>query len=109
MLAEFELGPLWEIYESVSQAATSVGMKSELFPDGIGSKTIQSAVSETAKIEATTPGMERVMAAIRVGDPSAVSPHSHDDRLLPRNQRELQQIMSKIGAGSEYSVVSAVF
>ena len=40
MFAKFGLRPLWEIYEGVSQAATSLGMTSELFPDVVGDGTM---------------------------------------------------------------------
>lgn len=111
MFAEYALAPLWEIYEGVSDAAISVGLKSELYAfDGNGTST-QGKKSENTKIEATTPGMERVISALQTGgtSPSAISPlPNNGDRPLPKTAQELQQILSQIGAGSESSIVSAV-
>ena len=121
MFAEFALAPIWEIYEGVSQAAMSVGMKSELYTD-YGSATANGSSnnqtqkkSDHVKIEATTPGMERVISALQIGStsPSIISPQSdtngnnNNDRLLPKTAEELQHILSRIGAGSESSIVSA--
>ena len=120
MFAEFALAPLWEIYEGVSQAAMSVGMKSELYTDygsatANGSSNNQTQKSDHVKIEARTPGMERVISALQIGStsPSIISPQSdkngnnNHDRLLPKTAQQLQHILSRIGAGSESSIVSA--
>mmetsp|Transcript_36287 Transcript_36287/g.65335 ORF Transcript_36287/g.65335 Transcript_36287/m.65335 type:complete len:1104 (-) Transcript_36287:229-3540(-) len=111
MFAQYALAPLWEIYEGVSEAAVAVGMKSELFEYGtVANGTNQNKKSENAKIEATTPGMERVVSALQVGStaPSIISPQPNNDRPLPKTPQELQQILSRIGAGSESSIVTAV-
>ena len=115
MFAQYALAPLWEIYEGVSQAAASVGMKSELFFAGDGNNTqatCKKSEYTTVKIEATTSGMERVIDALQMGStsPSAVSPQPNKNGVhsLPQNAAELQQVLSRIGAGSEESIVSAV-
>jgi len=113
MFAEYALAPLWEIYEGVSQAATSAGMKSELFGDGAAMGNginPNKKKPENTKIEATTPGMERVIAALQTGStaPSVISPQPNNNSHLPKTPQDLQQILSRIGAGSESSIVSAV-
>ncbi|KAL7545329.1 hypothetical protein ACHAWF_008678 [Thalassiosira exigua] len=111
MFAEYALAPIWEIYEGVSQAASSVGMKSELFADGnVGNGARSGKKTENTKIEATAPGMERVISAVQVGStsPSIISPEPNDERSLPSTAQGLQQILSRIGAGSESPIVSAV-
>ena len=107
MFAEFALAPLWEIYEGISQAASSVGMKSELFNNGM--QNIATKKTEHAKIVATTSGMERVISSIQLGSTalSVISPQSNGSS-VPKNTDELQQILSRVGAGSESSIVSAV-
>ena len=107
MFAEFALAPLWEIYEGISQAASSVGMKSELFNNGM--QNMANMKTEHVKIVATTSGMERVISSIQLGSTalSVISPQSNGSS-IPRNADELQQILSRIGAGSESSIVSAV-
>ena len=122
MFAEYALGPLWEVYEGVSRAAASAGLKSEPFAaDGasFGTTTDNDGIArnnkrktEHAKIEATTPGMERVVSALQAGStsPSIISPRpgTSDDTPPPRTAQELQAILSRVGAGSESSVASAV-
>jgi len=111
MFAEFALAPLWEIYEGVSQAAVSVGMKSELFTfDTMKNGTSQNKNSGHAKIEASTSGMERVISALQIGStaPSVISPQPNNDTPLPKTPQDLQNILSRLGAGSESSIVSAV-
>lgn len=107
MFAEYALQPIWEIYEGVSQAATSVGLKSEQFVDA---GMAQHKKKEHAKIEATTEGMERVITALHEGStsPSFISPQPGSDSPLPRTAQDLQRILSRLGAGSESSIVSAV-
>jgi len=107
MFAEFALAPLWEIYEGISQAASSVGMKSELFNNGMQNSANKK--TEHAKIVATTSGMTRVITSIQLGSTalSVISPQSNGNS-VPKNSDELQQILSRIGAGSESSIVSAV-
>jgi ribosome assembly protein 1 len=112
MFAEFALAPLWEIYEGISQAAASVGLKSELFannsplPNGCNGKK-----TENAKIQATTSGMERVLASIQIGStsPAVISPQpNNNDRPIPQSTVEMQQLISRLGASSESSIVSAI-
>ena len=107
MFAKYALEPIWEIYEGVSQAATSVGLKSEPLHDG---GMAQNKKKEHAKIEATTQGMETVISALAAGStsPLYISPLPGSDSLLPKTAQDLQRILSRIGAGSESSVVSAV-
>ena len=110
MFAKYALEPLWEIYEGVSEAAMSVGMKSDLICTSNGNTTSNPNV----KIEATSPGMERVISALQVGgtSPSIISPQENNnnsnDRAVPKTAQELQNILSRIGAGSESSIVTAV-
>ena len=115
MFAEYALGPLWEVYEGVSRAAASVGLKSKLFADealdttnGI---TYNKRMLEHTKIEATTPGMEWVVSTLQAGSatPSAILPRpgTSNAASLPRITPELQGILSWVGAGLESSVVSA--
>ena len=121
MFAEYALGPLWEVYEGVSRAAASAGLKSELFAAGgasLGTTTDGGIArnnerkTEHAKIEATTPGMERVVSALQAGStsPSVISPRpgTSGGTPPPRTAQELQAILSRVGAGSESSVASAV-
>lgn len=107
MFAKYALEPIWDIYEGVSQAATTVGLKSELFVDGGVAKNKK---KEHAKIEATTQGMERVLSALHSGstNPSFISAQPGSDSPLPKTAQDLQRILSRIGAGSESSIVSAV-
>lgn len=116
MFAEYGLGPLWEIYEGISHAAMYVGLKSELYAESYGAvgggiDRNNNKRTEHAKIMATTPGMDRVVSALLAGGtcPSIVSPRSDNtDGALPKTAQELQGILSRIGAGSESSVASAV-
>jgi len=112
MFAEYALAPLWEMYEGVSQAAASVGLKSELYADGImgNAPTQNNKKSEHVRIEATTPGMERLIDALQVGStsPSVISPQPNNGMAMPKSAQELQQILSRIGAGHEASIISAV-
>ncbi|KAL3826740.1 hypothetical protein ACHAXA_009349 [Cyclostephanos tholiformis] len=113
MFAEYGLGPLWDIYEGISQAASSVGLKSELYADaaGGGIDRNNNKRTEHAKIMATTPGMDRVVSALQAGGtcPFIVSPRpGNTDGSLPKTAQELQLILTRIGAGSESSIVSAV-
>jgi len=114
MFAKYALEPLWEIYEGVSEAAMSVGLKSDLV-DGYNMSnngTSPTKKTENVKIEATSPGMERVISALQVGgtSPSIIQPdiNSSNDRAVPKTAQELQNILSRIGAGSESSIVTAV-
>ena len=109
MFAEFALAPVWEIYEGVSEAAASVGMKSELNSYGDGTTT-NNKKANNAKVEATTPGMERIISALQTGStsPSIISSQPNNDRPLPKTAQDLQRILSRNGAGSESSIVSAV-
>ncbi|KAK1741717.1 elongation factor 2 family protein [Skeletonema marinoi] len=106
MFAEYALAPLWEIYEGVSQAAASVGLKTQ--NGNTGKKT------ENAKILASTSGMDRVLAAIQIGStsPGVISPQpnnsNHDDRPIPQTTDDMQRLISRLGASSESSIVSAV-
>jgi len=127
MFAEFALKPLWEIYEGVSEATVSVGLKSELFTDGIhvpvvnGSNNYNSNAnnstnnssnkkSANAKIKATTPGMERVISSLQTGStsPFIISNNTNNERKVPSTIDEMQQLLSRTGASYESSIVSAV-
>ncbi|KAL7497726.1 hypothetical protein ACHAWT_009323 [Skeletonema menzelii] len=114
MFAEYALAPLWEIYEGVSQAAASVGLKSELFAYNSAQNENTGKKTETGKILANTSGMDRVLAAIQIGStsPSVLSPQSNnnniDDRTIPQTTDDMQRILSRLGASSESSIVSAV-
>ena len=116
MFAEYALAPLWEMYEGVSQAAVTVGMKSELYSNGnsvsTSNGTTNKKKSESIKIEATTSGMERVISALQVGStsPSIISPQpdKSNGNPLPKTAQALQTVLSRIGAGSESSIVTAV-
>jgi ribosome assembly protein 1 len=107
MFAKYALEPIWEIYAGVSQAAASVGLKSELFVD---TEMAQNKKKEHAKIEATTLGIERVIIALHEGStsPSFISPQPGSDSPLPKTAQDLQRILSRLGAGSESSIISAV-
>lgn len=115
MFAEYALGPLWDVYEGVSEAAISVGLKSELYAavnDGTNGIS-HNKKSDHAKIDANTAGMERVVSALLSGttNPTILSPqHGNKNKmpLLPQTASELQNVISRIGAGSESSIVSAV-
>jgi ribosome assembly protein 1 len=110
MFAQYALAPLWEIYEGVSQAAASVGLKSELFAHNSVQNGNNSKKTENAKIQATTGGMDRVLAAIQIGSTSlgVISPQPNNDRPIPKTTDEMQQLISRLGASSESSIVSAV-
>ena len=110
MFAEFALAPLWEIYEGVSQAAASVGLKSELFAyNSVQNGNNNSMKTEHSKIQASTSGMERVLAAIQIGSTSpAVISQPNNDRPIPKNADDMQKLISRLGASSESSIASAV-
>ena len=116
MFAEYALAPLWEIYEGVSQAAASVGLKSELFAHNSVQSGNNSKKAENVKILASTSGMDRVLAAIQVGStsPAIISPqannnnNNNDVRPIPQTIDDMQQLISRLGASSETSIVSAV-
>ncbi|KAL9188657.1 hypothetical protein ACHAXT_007035 [Thalassiosira profunda] len=110
MFAQYALAPLWEIYEGVSEAGAAVGMKSELFASSGGQGTNGGKKKEHAKIESTTPGMERVIDALQTAStsPAVISPQGNGELTLPKDAQELQQVLLRLGAGSESSIVSAV-
>lgn len=70
MFAKYTLGPLWEIYEGVSHAAASVGLKSKLFRDaGTNGIAAHNKRAEHAKIDATT---QKVFSRIGAGSKSSI-------------------------------------
>ncbi|KAL7437180.1 hypothetical protein ACHAXM_005480 [Skeletonema potamos] len=110
MFAQYALAPLWEIYEGVSQAAASVGLRSETFAHNSVQNGNNSKKTENAKIQATTAGMERVLAAIQIGStsPAVISSQPNNDRPTPKTTEDMQQLISRLGASSESSIFSAV-
>ena len=113
MFAEYVLGPLREVYKGVLHTAALVGLKSKLFSDkALGTTngiTHNKRKTKHAKIEGTTPGMERLVSALQAGStsPSAISPQlgTNNGAPLLRTTWGLQGIFSRVGAGLESSVV----
>jgi ribosome assembly protein 1 len=119
MFAEFGLRPIWEVYENVSVAASSLGIKSELFSDGRyaqysssnGGTRANGKGSDEKKISATTSGMDHVLSSIQVGStsPSIFSTLSvNDGETIPHNAQEMQQLLSRTGASTETTVLSTI-
>ncbi|KAL3792868.1 hypothetical protein HJC23_004793 [Cyclotella cryptica] len=117
MFAEFALRPLWEVYEHVSMAACSLGIKSELFSDGRYAQYSSSNGSRAnakgfeGKITATTSGMDQVLSSIQVGStsPSLFSTQSVNNmETIPHNTQEMQELLSRTGASTETSVLSTI-
>ncbi|KAL7471116.1 hypothetical protein ACHAXS_011406 [Conticribra weissflogii] len=65
---------------------------------------------ENAKVKATTPGMEKAISSLQTGStsPSVISNNINNERKTPSNADEMQQLLSRTGASSELSIVSAV-
>ena len=101
MFAEYALQPIWEIYESIASASAACGAGSTLFADGRIPNTATTN-SEKAKIQATTPGMDEVLALLQAGGTA-------ENRVpLPTTSDEMQSILTRTGASTEDAVLRSI-
>ncbi len=103
MFAEFGLRALWELYEGIAGASAACGAGSSLFADGRIPHSENSKgknAQQHAKITASTPGMDQVLATLQFGSTANQSP--------PTSTGELHAILTRTGASSEDAVLRSI-
>jgi ribosome assembly protein 1 len=103
LFAEYGLQPIWDIYENVASAAVVCGLGSNLFADGRvgdGTQQQQNKVSDSIKIQATTPGMDEVLRTMQIGRTAA-----DNNRVSLTSSDDLQQVLTRTGSSSSEDAV----
>jgi ribosome assembly protein 1 len=102
LFAEYALQPIWEIYEAIASASAACGAGSTLFADGriLNNTNTQNSKPEKAKIQATTTGMDQVLALLQTGGTGQKAP--------PATLEEIQTILTHTGASTEDGVLRSI-
>lgn len=111
MFAEYALQPLWAIYDGVYTAAISVGILTpEDYQAPSHNTTVRSqgskstVTNEFIKIQATSPGMDTVLASLLIGSTTPTKLLV----TLPQSVGQMKLFLNQIGASSELNVLRGI-